>query len=155
MSINPLDKSGFTFAVSTLWGKITGKFDALAKVAKSGSYIDLNNKPTIPDAVRVKGNAENTYRVGDVNLTPEDIGLGNVGDFKSVSTVASQGLTEEEKANARGNIGLNELSSGGIHISPEAPTDTNLLWVDTGIGGVIKYYDADSETWKQTLAVWG
>lgn len=48
MYFNPLDKSGFIFMVSTLWGKITNKFDTLAKVAKSGNYIDLTNKPEIP-----------------------------------------------------------------------------------------------------------
>lgn len=48
MTFNTLDKNGFIFAVSTLWGKITDKFDGLAKVAKSGNYIDLTNKPDIP-----------------------------------------------------------------------------------------------------------
>lgn len=37
--------------------------------------------------------------------TKSDVGLGNVGNFKAVSTVASQGLTDTEKANARANIG--------------------------------------------------
>ena len=37
--------------------------------------------------------------------TKSDIGLGNVGNFKAVSTVASQGLTDTEKSNARANIG--------------------------------------------------
>ena len=37
--------------------------------------------------------------------TKSDVGLGNVGNFKAVSTVASQGLTNTEKANARANIG--------------------------------------------------
>lgn len=37
--------------------------------------------------------------------TKSDVGLGNVGNFKAVSTVASQGLTDTEKSNARTNIG--------------------------------------------------
>lgn len=37
--------------------------------------------------------------------TASDVGLGNVGNFKAVSTVASQGLTDTEKSNARANIG--------------------------------------------------
>lgn len=37
-------------------------------------YNNLTNRPTIPAAVRVKGNAENTYHTGDVNLTPANIG---------------------------------------------------------------------------------
>ena len=39
------------------------------------------------------------------NVTKSDVGLGNVGNFKAVSTVASQGLTNTEKSNARANIG--------------------------------------------------
>lgn len=46
----------------------------LKPVATSGSYNDLSNKPSIPAAVRVKGNAESSYRTGDVNLTAENIG---------------------------------------------------------------------------------
>jgi hypothetical protein len=37
--------------------------------------------------------------------TKTDVGLGNVGNFKAVSTVASQGLTTTEQSNARANIG--------------------------------------------------
>ena len=39
------------------------------------------------------------------NVTKSDVGLGNVGNFKAVSTVASQELTSTEQANARANIG--------------------------------------------------
>lgn len=37
-------------------------------------------------------------------VTKSDVGLGNVGNFKAVSTVASQGLSDTEKSNARTNI---------------------------------------------------
>ena len=39
------------------------------------------------------------------NTTKEDVGLGNVGNFKAVSTVANQGLSDSEKSTARTNIG--------------------------------------------------
>ena len=42
--------------------------------------------------------------------TASDVGLGNVGNFKAVSTVASQGLTDTEKSNARTNIGAGTSS---------------------------------------------
>ena len=38
--------------------------------------------------------------------TPNEVGLGNVGNFKAVSTESDQGLSEEEKSNARANIGV-------------------------------------------------
>lgn len=38
------------------------------------------NISQLPAAVAVKGNAENTYRTGNVNITPANIGLGNVNN---------------------------------------------------------------------------
>ena len=189
----------------------------------SGSYNDLSNKPTIPAAVAVKGNAETNYRTGNVNLTPanigaattsqgtkadsavqtiqmngnavtktngvvdlgtvitvhqdisgkadksatvstvtydttnkkltktingtttdvvttaklktdmalskSDVGLSNVGNFKAVSTVASQVLSDTEKSNARTNIGAGTSSFDGNYNSlsnkPTIPTVNN------------------------------
>ena len=42
--------------------------------------------------------------------TKSDVGLGNVGNFKAVCTVASQGLSDTEKSNARANIGAGTSS---------------------------------------------
>lgn len=55
--------------------------------------------------------------------TKADIGLENVGNFKAVSTVASQGLTDTEKANARANIGAGTSSfSGSYNDLTDQPT---------------------------------
>lgn len=43
--------------------------------------------------------------------TKSDVGLGNVGNFKAVSTVANQGLSDTEKSNARTNIGAQVAGS--------------------------------------------
>lgn len=54
------------------------------------------------------------------NVTKTDVGLSNVGNFKAVSTVASQVLSDTEKSNARANIGAGtgngtySKPSGGI-----------------------------------------
>ena len=68
---------------------------SLKPVARSGSYNDLSNKPSIPAAVAVKGNAEAAYRTGNVNITPANIGLGNVNNTadanKSVNYANSAG----------------------------------------------------------------
>ena len=50
-------------------------------------------------------------------VTKSDVGLGNVGNFKAVSTVASQGLTDTEKSNARSNIGAGTSSFDGAYSS--------------------------------------
>ena len=98
----------------------------------SGAYADLSGRPTLGTAsskdVAASGDASNSQVVmgNDTRLTnsrpasdvaawakaatkpaytASEVGLGNVGNFKAVSTVASQGLTSTEKANARANIG--------------------------------------------------
>ena len=55
---------------------------------------------SITDLINHIANKNNPHEV-----TKTQVGLGNVGNFKAVSTVASQGLTDTEKANARANIG--------------------------------------------------
>lgn len=63
----------------------------------------------------VKGDSESSYRTGNVNITAANIGLGNVGNFKAVSTAASQGLTSTEQSNARANIGAGTSSFSGSY----------------------------------------
>lgn len=82
------------------------------------SAVDyIKNKPTIPSGgvTGVKGDSESSYRTGNVNITKSNIGLGNVGNFKAVSTVASQGLSDTEKSNARANIGAGTSSFSGSY----------------------------------------
>ena len=50
---------------------------------------------------------------GNITLTKTDLGLGNVGNFKAVSTIANQGLTSSEKNAARANIGAGTSSFSG------------------------------------------
>jgi hypothetical protein len=124
VSISSLGSQQTIVFDGTEWGNET-----LADVALSGSYNDLSDKPTIPAAVAVKGDAESTYRTGNVNLTKANIGLGNVGNFKAVSTVASQGLSDTEKSNARANIGAGTSSFSGsyndLSNKPTIPTVNN------------------------------
>ena len=72
------------------------------------------------------------------NVTKSDVGLGNVGNFKAVSTAASQGLSDTEKSNARANIGAGtgngtySKPSGGIPKSDLASAvQTSLDQVNT------------------------
>lgn len=43
---------------------------------------------------------------------------------------------------------------GGSYVGVSPPDDTELIWIDISIGGVAKYYDAESEEWKAVLSVW-
>lgn len=39
--------------------------------------------------------------------------------------------------------------------SDTAPSQTNVLWVDTAHTNLLKYYDSTSGTWIPTSAAWG
>lgn len=71
----------------------------------------------IADAKKAGTDAQNnlTSHIGNTNnphsVTKSQVGLGNVGNFKAVSTVASQGLSDTEKSNARTNIGLGNVDN--------------------------------------------
>lgn len=57
------------------------------------------------------------------NVTKSDVGLGNVGNFKAVSTEENQGLTSTEQSNARANIGAGTSDFDGAYSSLSgAPT---------------------------------
>ena len=64
-------------------------------------------------------NAKDVYAWAKASTKPtytaSEVGLGNVGNFKAVSTVANQGLTEAEKSNARANIGAGVSSFSGSY----------------------------------------
>ena len=49
------------------------------------------------------------------SVTKSQVGLGNVGNFKAVSTEANQSLTNTEKSNARTNIGAGTSSFSGSY----------------------------------------
>lgn len=90
------------------------------------SYEEIQNPPTIPAAVAVKGNAESTYRTGNVNLTPDNIGAlaasgGTVGGNLAVTGTLKTG----------GHAVLHDGNSAKVHIGTSAPSDTSSLWVDT------------------------
>lgn len=77
--------------------------------------------PTVP--AWAKESTKPTYTASEVGARPStwtptksDIGLGNVGNFKAVSTVANQGLTTSEKSNARTNIGAGTYSKASTGI---------------------------------------
>lgn len=84
------------------------EINGLAVVATSGNYNDLKNKPSSLPASDVSGWAKAKTKP---SYSADEVGLGNVGNFKAVSTVESQRLTDTEKTNARANIGAQVAGS--------------------------------------------
>lgn len=110
-----------------LFGKIAKWLADLKKVAFTGSYNDLENKPNIPAAVAVKGNAEKNYRTGNVNLTPNDIGAFPIGG----GTLTGQ-LQVGEK------VKLYTSSEGG-NIQIISPDDIGLRWELDAFKGDLRF----------------
>ncbi len=75
---------------------------------KSGTTVTLPSYPTSLPASDVPSWAKQKTKP---SYSASEIGLGNVGNFKAVSTVESQGLTDTEKSNARTNIGAQVAGS--------------------------------------------
>lgn len=75
---------------------------------KSGTTVTLPSYPTSLSASDVPSWAKQKTKP---TYSASEIGLGNVGNFKAVSTVASQRLTDTEKSNARANIGAQVAGS--------------------------------------------
>lgn len=75
-------------------------------------------------------------KTGVVTLDSSDVGLGNVGNFKAVSTVANQGLTTTEQSNARANIGAGtsnlEIGTTSTTAMVGNKTFTTTIATDTG-----------------------
>ena len=118
---------------STIFGKIAKFFADMKTVAFTGSYSDLTNKPTIPAAVAVKGNAESSYRTGNVNLTAD-----NIGALPKDGTAA----TATRAAYVGSNTSNNGLSVRNYTGTPSVPgtiflqEDFNNTCVNVGIDGL-------------------
>lgn len=101
-----LDSDGLLY----FYGGLKGKF-----------VSDVTYNTTTHKFEKTK-NGSTTEIITATNLKTE-MGLNNVGNFKAVSTEASQGLTEQEKANARANIGAGSSGfSGSFNDLTDVPT---------------------------------
>lgn len=92
--------------------------DVIDGAAAGATAVQTETDPTVPSWA--KAASKPTYTASEVGARPSDwtptksdVGLGNVGNFKAVSTVAVQGLTDTEKSNARANIGAGTSSFSG------------------------------------------
>jgi hypothetical protein len=113
MNGSTVTKTGGTVNLGTV---ITAHQDISGKADKSATVstvaYDATNKKLTKTINGTTSDVVTTAQLKtDMALSKSDVGLGNVGNFKAVSTVASQGLTDTEKANARANIGLGNVNN--------------------------------------------
>lgn len=79
-----------------------------------------DNNPTLAWGTKSKvgtvGSTElNVTMPAKPSYSASDVGLGNVGNFKAVSTEVNQGLSSTEQSNARANIGAGTSSFSGSY----------------------------------------
>lgn len=102
-----INTSGFT---SLQWDALNSEINNLL-VRK---LIDLPTYLELVGLLAAKVDKTQTINghdlTGNITISKSDVGLGNVGDFKAVSTVANQGLDITEQSNARANIGAGTSS---------------------------------------------
>lgn len=126
--------------LSVIMGKIKRFFTDLKTVAFTGAYSDLTGLPTIPAAVRVKGNAESDYRTGDVNLTPANVGA---------LALSGGTLTGDVKVNGNVNLGTSnapfrniEAYTLGVHSHLEFDGNANIYFEENSSS----YYSRPTNT---------
>ena len=121
--------SGYT----TNTGTVTGVKVGSTSYSPSSGVVSLPAYPTTLPASDVYSWAKASSKP---SYTASEVGLGNVGNFKAVSTVASQGLSDTEKSNARANIGAGTSSFSGsykdLSNKPTIPTKVSQLTNDSG-----------------------
>ena len=108
-------------AIATLLNKIKAKFNSLAKVATSGSYTDLSNKPTIPSVgngkitIKQGGIIKGTFTVNQSGATGIELD-DNDTHYTSKNVVASSADATSNTTTAltNGNVYLNSVENGSV-----------------------------------------
>ena len=125
--------SGETLGISL--GKIRKWLNDLKTVAFSGSYNDLSDTPTIPSKTSDLTNDSNFITSSGAPVQSVDGSTGAVVT-NAVKYNAAQGLSDEQKAQARANIGAGTSSFSGSYTDlsnkPTIPTKTSQLTNDSG-----------------------
>lgn len=108
-------------AIATLLNKIKAKFNSLAKVATSGSYNDLSDKPTIPSVgngkitIKQGGTAKGTFTVNQSGATTIELD-DNDTHYTSKNVVGSSADDTNNTTTAltNGNVYLNSVENGSV-----------------------------------------
>ena len=108
-------------ALERLINLIKAKFDSLAKVATSGSYTDLSNKPTIPSVgngkitIKQGGITKGTFTVNQSGATGIELD-DNDTHYTSKNVVGSSANDTNNTTTAltNGNVFLNSVENGSV-----------------------------------------
>lgn len=90
-------------------------------------------------------------------ITPRYIeNMTQKGTLEDADLIVIKDMTEEAPAatTMKAVAEFVAAKNSGYYAGDVAPDNTDLLWLDTGIGGVLKYYDSSASSWKAVAAVW-
>ena len=127
-----------TSGVINLGTVLTSHQDISGKADKSATVSNVawsSNKLT----KTINGTTSDVVTAATLKSAME---LNNVGNFKAVSTVASQGLTDTEKSNARTNIGAGTVT--GIKMNGSSKGSSGVVDLGTVITSLSGYA---TESW--------
>lgn len=105
----------------TVKGAIQASLAAFAKIVKAAipsKVSELDNDSgyiTNAGVTGVKGSSESSFRAGDVSLTKDNIGLGNV-ENKSSATIRNE-LTKQNVTNALGYEPAEEIDADELFLA--------------------------------------
>ena len=124
-------------------------------------YIDVNTNITYRWGGSIYVPIGSDLALGITHSTAFYGDLGQSAYEHSISEHARADATKVEKSDENGNIKIDgeEVNvythpyKNNIYIGNVEPTDTNVLWLDTGNGGILKYYKESG--WENIIMVWG
>ena len=94
---------------------------------------------------KLTGNADSATKA-----TQDESGNNIKASYAATMDISGTNLTLKNK---NGEALKSVTLSGGSYVGSSAPSDTNILWIDTGNGGVMKYYNGSS--WTPIASTWG
>lgn len=107
------------------------------KINAQGQITAYGSAVSIPAAVAVKGNAETSYRTGNVNLTPANIGAATSDHTHTTSLATSSGTSTITLAHGS----KYQLTAGGTSVIFTMPADSNTdTKVTNTLATTTKYY---------------
>ena len=91
-----------------------------------------------------------SYADSATKATQDESGNNIKASYAATMDISGTNLTLKNK---NGEALKSVMLSGGSHVGSSAPPDTNILWIDTGNGGIVKYYNGSS--WTPIASTWG
>jgi hypothetical protein len=115
-------------AINATYFKSSGNVTLVSNTAtkigtQNGTDVKLTI-PTIPAAVSVKGNAESSYRTGQVNLTPANLGISATSTSVTVGSTTFNNTDTKVKATAKtDNVNYKILATASASPTSENATE--------------------------------